>query len=562
MVLKMANKYLRIGNIIGRIGVGTSIACCLLAVSVTLVLAVVCIESPELPIGEMAAQWAWFAKTGALFAVFTGIGLLVYPKERNLSRDFSEVVVWVLILLGVFEAVLGLRQLYGFESSNHSLFNLTGSFFNPGPYSGYLAMVFPICLYEWLRLKDKKEKTWMETGGYYVSAGGMLLMLCVLPAGMSRSAWLATAISGLWVCGMHYRWGKELKRLWRAHRQRMMGAAAVGLLCVLLGGAVLFHLKKDSASGRLLMWKISCLAIAERPIIGYGHGNFALAYGAAQEAYFAEGDYSQQEELVAGSPEYAFNEYLQVAMEWGILALLSLLLLVGFCLWRGVAQGRMGACGGIISLLVFAFSSYPLQLPVFIITFGFLLAACVVGRSRIVLAVFAFVVGIAGVEQWRTNSYEACREWTVCKMRYQSGAYEVAKEEYAKLYPALKNRGAFLFEYGHCLHKLKEYEASNTILKEAATRSCDPMIRNVIGKNYQQQGAYDKAEEWLIRSTHLLPGRIYPYYLLAKLYAEPEFYQPEKMKQMADVVLTKEPKVQSTAVREMREEVRKLRIKN
>lgn len=85
------------------------------------------------------------------------------------------------------------------------------------------------------------------------------------------------------------------------------------------------------------------------------------------------------------------------------------------------------------------------------------------------------------------------------------------------------------------------------------------MILNIIGKNLQQLREYKEAEKYLIRSTHLLPGRIYPYYLLAKLYAEPRFYQPEKMKQMVDVVLTKEPKVQSTAVREMREEVKILK---
>lgn len=538
------------------------IVCGLLIASVASVLGIVCIETPELPISELAGQWRWFAKTGVLFAVCIWLGLLLYPKERNMSVDFHWAVVWVLIALGGFEAFLGLRQLYGFASSNHTLFNLTGTFFNPGPYSGYLAMIFPICLHEWLRLKSKRERSWMETGGYYLSAGVLLLILCVLPAGMSRSAWLAAAVSGIWVYGMHDGWGKELKRLWRQHRKRIMGMAVVGFLCLLLGGAALFHLKKDSASGRLLMWKISCRAIAERPITGYGHGNFAAAYGPAQETYFAEGDYSEQEELVAGSPEYAFNEYLQVAVEWGIPTLLCLLLIIGFCLWRGATEGRTGACGGVISLMVFAFSSYPLQLPVFIVTFAFLLAACVVGRSRLALAVFALMVGIGAVGQWKTSTYEACREWTSCRMLYNSGGYEVAKEGYAKLYPELKSRGTFLFEYGHCLHKLKEYEASNTLLKEAATRSCDPMILNIIGKNHQQLGNYAEAEKWLTRSTHLLPGRIYPYYLLAKLYAEPDFYWPQKMKRMADIVLTKEPKVQSTAVKEMREEMRKIRTKN
>lgn len=88
--------------------------------------------------------------------------------------------------------------------------------------------------------------------------------------------------------------------------------------------------------------------------------------------------------------------------------------------------------------------------------------------------------------------------------------------------------------------------------------SCDPMILNIIGKNYQATGEYEKAEEYFIRSTHRLPGRIYPYYLLAKLYVEPEYRHLEKLKQAVQIVLTKEPKVQSTAIKEMREEVKKL----
>lgn len=79
-----------------------------------------------------------------------------------------------------------------------------------------------------------------------------------------------------------------------------------------------------------------------------------------------------------------------------------------------------------------------------------------------------------------------------------------------------------------------------------------------IGKNFQAVGEYEKAEEYFIRSTHRLPGRIYPYYLLAKLYAEPEYWNPEKLKRAVQIVLTKEPKVQSTAIKEMREEVKLL----
>lgn len=143
-------------------------------------------------------------------------------------------------------------------------------------------------------------------------------------------------------------------------------------------------------------------------------------------------------------------------------------------------------------------------------------------------------------------------------MFYRSGAYEQAAEVYAEIYEDMKWNARYLFEYGHALHKLHRHEESNVVMKEALRVSGDPMILNIIGKNEQEAGNYAEAEYWLIRSTHRLPGRIYPYFLLAKLYAEPDFYQREKLEQAARMVMEKEPKVQSTAIRQMREEIKKL----
>ena len=43
-------------------------------------------------------------------------------------------------------------------------------------------------------------------------------------------------------------------------------------------GYSLFQLKATSANGRLFMWKISTLAIAESPLIGHGTGNFVSGF--------------------------------------------------------------------------------------------------------------------------------------------------------------------------------------------------------------------------------------------------------------------------------------------
>lgn len=516
---------------------------------------VVFATSNDIPVGEMAYQILWL---GRMTFVFVVCCLLSFCLNRKNYLSFPTIVTWVLIILGGMEAIWGLRQIYGLAVSNHSLYALTGSFYNPGPYSGYLAMIFPLCLYEWLNLKEKTERTWGEQGEYYMALGVMLLILCVLPAGMSRSAWIAAIISGVWVYGMHASWGSKLKEI-RERDKRKVGLVCIagGVIIIMIGYA-LFQLKATSANGRLFMWKVSTLTIAESPVIGHGTGNFVSAYGRVQEDYFANGEYSETEELVAGSPEYAFNEYLQVAVEYGIPFLLVVSLVIGFCLWKGSSEGRIGLCGSVISVMVFAFSSYPIQIPGFAVTFYFLLAACVIGRSKIILLFFVSLMVLLGAYYWKNNQYDACKDWHRGKMLYNIGAYQSAKEDYEKLYPELANRGAFLFEYGYSLHKLKEYDNSTRILEEAMTHSNDPMILNIIGKNYQASGDYEQAEEYLIRSTHRLPGRIYPYYLLAKLYAEPKYRQPEKLKYVAEIVLTKEPKVQSTAVREMREEVKKL----
>ena len=521
------------------------------------ILIVVVFATPnDIPVGEMAYQKLWL---GRMTFVFVVCCLLSFCLNRKNDLSFPSIVTWVLIVLGGMEAIWGLRQIYGLAVSNHSLYALTGSFYNPGPYSGYLAMIFPLCLYEWLNLKEKTERTWVEQGKYYVALGVMLLILCVLPAGMSRSAWIAAAISGIWVYGMHVSWGSKLKEFGRKYKKKLVLACIAGSVIIIVAGYALFQLKATSANGRLFMWKISSMAIAESPLIGHGTGNFVSAYGRAQENYFANGEFSEMEELVAGSPEYAFNEYLQVAMEYGIPFLLVISLVIAFCLWKGSSEERIGICGGVISFLVFAFSSYPMQIPGFAVTFYLLLAACVIGRSKVILFLFISMMVLLGTYYWKNNQYAACKDWYRSKMLYNIGAYQSAKEDYGKLYPELANRGAFLFEYGYSLHKLKEYDNSTRVLEEAMAHSNDPMILNIIGKNYQALGAYEKAEEYLIRSTHRLPGRIYPYYLLVKLYAESECRQPEKLKYVIEVVLTKEPKVQSTAVKEMREEIKKFR---
>jgi tetratricopeptide (TPR) repeat protein len=78
-----------------------------------------------------------------------------------------------------------------------------------------------------------------------------------------------------------------------------------------------------------------------------------------------------------------------------------------------------------------------------------------------------------------------------------------------------------------------------------------------MGKNYQALKEYELAEQSFRKAANLVPNRLYPHYLLAKLYHEMGL--KDEMEQERNIVLTKPPKVESKAVEEMREELIQLR---
>ncbi len=537
----------------------------LLFAALCLPLSMVCVVTPELSSGETIGQWVWFGKTLPFAAGCVIVASLIQLYERAPLRkalrfpDFSVYLSWSLLFLGTVEAVWGLRQLYGFATSGHSHYALTGSFFNPGPYAGYLAMILPVCLYHYMRVPGEWKGLRKSLKAERIAAAiAGILLLCILPSTMSRSAWAAAAIGCGWVAYM-YRDKRKWSILWRRYRKRYL-LWGTGIFFILsIAAAGIFLLKQDSALGRLFMWKITCRAIATHPW-GCATG-FASTYGEAQSAYFASGDNAAWEERVAGSPEYAFNEYLDFALTHGIPLFILLLLVISGCLWMGVKLRRYGICGALISLLVFSFSSYPLYFPAFIVVGICLLLACGVGdviSKYLVLCTCVAVYTGSYMERW-TQEKEACRDWMTAKIFYRSGSYEVANRAYERLYPALGKKGAFLFEYGHSLHKSGRHDESFKYLYEAQLYSNDPMILNIIGKSYQALCEYASAEKYFHASINRLPGRIYPYYLLAKLYSEPEGYRDkDKFEAMKWHVLNREPKIHSTAIDEMRMEVKKI----
>ena len=527
-----------------------------------------------------------FSSSDLLLLTFTGIVLITYkwslnPEPEKLIFTGQLVILWFLLryiltayrefnffflfvgmLTGLVEAVWGMQQLHGYAYSNHSLFRLTGSFFNPGPYCGYLAVVLPVCL--WAALKFQKGMHYFA----WICVGAILI---VLPAGMSRSAWMAAVVACGWVYWTERIGWEKAKAAYKRYKNATIPFIAI--VAILAGCAIagVYGMKRDSADGRLLMWKVTVKAIAGQPLAGTGLGGFPAAYAEAQGEYFATGTATGQEKQVAGCPEYAFNEYLQIGLEQGIGGLIVFVLWLGSMGYYGIRNRQHGAVGGVLALAVFAVSSYPLQLPSFWMILVFLGAICVTkdgtqARSSALSVSSAYPITIISLLSLASvclfilqkGQYEVYKRWGRMQTVYNNKAYESVSEDYKDLHDKLKHKPEFLFEEAQCLSKTEQYTEAIQVLERAKRLSGDPMIRYMIAKNRQATGDYREAERELLHAIGILPERLYPYYLLAKLYAEPAFYQADKFRAAAGAVLTKEPKVESSAIREMRTEIKKI----
>ena len=502
-------------------------------------------------------QWMWLCAALLCAVPAWTAGFLRDP--RTACCTLSGSAEWVLMSFGAAEALHGLGQIAGVWPSNHSLFVLTGTFYNPGPYSGYLAAAVPIALHRMLVTEGKSDR--LSAVQHRLSVFVLLLTGCVLPAGMSRAAWIASLASCGYVAFRLYR--VKVMTFVSAHRHAVWGVLAFGVL--LATGA--YAMKRGSADGRLLIWKVTARAIADNPWGEENGRTFSALYGDAQERYFTDCEYSESEAWIAGTPDFAFNEYLQIAAEQGIAAAVAFVALLAFLLGVAGRDDRLAGLGGcLVSLAVFACFSYPLRIPASVSAWALAGASllleglAVMGRKArsgaVLVAAAAAVAWTAAGYDRHSGRLQAVRGWMPVRALYHSGAFGAAADAYGKLYGRMSWNKDFCFEYGRALYRAGHHGKAEGVLLESLKVSGDPMILNILGRNAQENGEYEKAERYLLRSTRRLPGRIYPHYLLVKLYAESECFDKVKLIREAEYVLNAEPKVNSTAIREMRQEVK------
>lgn len=469
-----------------------------------------------------------------------------------------------------YETFYGYTQLLGINKSQNYLFALTGSFDNPGPYGGFLAIC--ICILGAYAYKNKFrliKRSWKNIP-YLLILIVAIASTIILPSTQSRTAILALVCSAVcFVIKNGQSMMINVKKIVRRY-----GIWIVVVASGLLATAYMF--KKPSADGRFFIDKISILTICNNGLKGAGPGHFGGAYGETQAKYFynkinEDGvddlDWTvlnEKERLVAECPGSAFNEYLSIGVEYGPIVMLLLIFVIISAIT--VSFRRDGIwCYGLIAFSIFAFFSYPFHVFQLQFFFCILLVTCISGQEAtcrktgivfLIVSLFLFSGFLKEIipeyKQYKTS----LDIWNKQKQWYDLGYYDYVVEDCETLLNDLKNDEFFLFAYGLSLNKTGNYEKSDTILRIGTKLSSNPMFWNIMGNNSLSLGRVEEAEQKYKHAFYMIPNRLYPLSLITNLYHE--IGDTARFQNAVRKVESFIPKVESVTTDSLRNNIRKL----
>lgn len=505
-------------------------------------------------------------------------------------------LIFSFILSGLLQAVYGLLQLYGFYPSLHGLFKITGSFFNPAPYAMYLALVFPVALGKALFNEDNERNENNEREKYsFISSFihsfinkipsltkflhsfinkipwvTVIAILLILPATMNRASWLGALAGSLVVLQCKYDlWGKMKQVL----NTRAIKITAITCTLIIIAGIGfgLFYLKAGSSNGRMFIWDVTLGKIAEKPLFGHGLGRFEAEYNNWQTEYFMKHPEEMKgpKGLFAGNTKYCFNEYLEIASETGIIGLLLFCSLL-FAAFVSVTALKMKLLSSsfIFTIVILSFFSFPFYnvplLMALIIVLAFVSAvrqtAPILKVKPIVLTNYSFAAVLLGfgimVGYKLPSDYASYQKWQDASFLYDTNAYEPSVKEYESIYTALKYNNGFLQQYGKACAMGKDYTKAKIQLNEAGKYGSDYMLYANLGDVYKELKQYLQAEVAYLHSAYMAPHKLYPHYLMAKLYMQSG--DTIKAKAKAKEVLAMNAKVKNMAEDEIKLEMKKI----
>jgi O-antigen ligase len=542
-----------------------------------------------------------------IFVLYYFVKLTIKNEELRLRKSENSIVFFILtssfITSGLIQAFYGLLQLYDFYPSHNSYFSITGSFTNPAPYALYLSSVFPVALSQIINknilITRYVERVGSGFGSYLIQLRGFLIsnysffiyylsfttvvsIIFILPATMIRASWVGAIASSIFVLQIKYNYVQNIMQYLK-NTLRQIIAKLLILIIITLLGVGLYFLKKDSASGKFFIWEVTLYKIAKKPLFGYGLGRFKAEYNNWQAEYFKKHpkEMDGTKGWLAGNTKYAFNEYIEMTSELGLIGLLFFLLFV-LSILQGVRKLLINnnlrikessksfiisfLVPSLISLLICSVISFPFYSLSTLIVFFMMAGALssylrqytiewvIYPSIRITFGILTILLSVIEIISLKKVSYYIT--WNKASYTYGTRNYTEAVKQFQQCFPFLSHEGLALMYYGKSLQMIGKNHEAIKVLEEAKLLTSNNLLYISLGDAYKGIKQYGKAESNYKFSSSMLPNRLYPHYLIAKLYAEQGM--KEETIEKAEKVLRMKAKTESIAIGEIKEEMEEL----
>lgn len=471
--------------------------------------------------------------------VFYGICFLMLFCFFRLYRK-TNIVNIIIIIICVIQTIYGLLQ-YTQMIPIHSKFPIIGSFDNPAGFAACLAVGFPFCLSLGTSKKTK-----------YIKIITIAVIVVTMVLSESRAGILCLIIST--ICYYY----NDIRNVLGRFSKYVIPVISVSLVVVL---CLLFFLKKDSASGRLLIWQVSTNMINDHSLLGSGNGVFQANYMKYQAGFFKDNPESNFT-MLADNVQRPFNEYLWLTVEFGLVGLLLTFVII-FITFRYDLRHNSPYLTAFTSILGFANFSYPLRYA-FV---WLILAYCLAKLSKNTPILFSikkpltYILSITTVIFCVVGSYYLIKDiefeykWKKTVDASLLGKTKQMIPEYELLMSRWNRNPLFLYNYGAELNHIRDYNKSNNILKQCEIYFNDYDVQMLLADNYFNLEQWENAEKHYQEALYMCPNRFLPLRQMLKIYQETNL--KDKAKNIAETIINKPIKIPSPLITRIRLQAKK-----
>ena len=401
----------------------------------------------------------------------------------------------------------------------------TGTFNNPTLYAMAVSLSVPALLY-FLNNSNKIVKCWVCIC--------FITLLVAIVLSKSRTGILCMGIAGLFL----------LNKICKINHRNFVGICVILTLCMFL---FMLCYKEDSTMGRSFILSRSLEMVKDKPF-GWGKDGFAKHYMDYQANFFKQNN-DERYAYLADDIRHPLNEFVLVAVNWGIIGLLlALLFTFVVIVWiqKTHIKEKETILLFILILCTWALFAYPSTLSfvgLFVSVYFLPLLHNTLGFSRhvkgfLVLGMISIVYTMVDCKY--RHAWE--KGVTLCK----KGQCEESLQIMGQIEEYYSHNADFLYSYATVLYNCSFYEKTIEVLQQYKEYATSYGAELMIANSYMYMESYKQAQESYTEAHYMCPVRFTPLYNLFKICKWNG--EIENMKRIGNQILSKKIKVYSPEI--------------